>query len=55
MTTRTGPAFDELVTFDTEPCETCDTGIATMTCFDGIRRCRTCVTIYASVMGWNQR
>ena len=35
-----------------EPCDTCSTGIAWMLCFDGFRRCRTCVYQFAEDMGW---
>lgn len=46
------PDVDELLGADVEPCETCGTGISTMTCYDEIRRCKTCVISLAESRGW---
>lgn len=39
---------------DPEPCDDCDTGISYMVCYDGIRRCRTCVNNLAAAHGWDR-
>lgn len=38
---------------DPEPCDDCDTGIQYLICFDGVRRCHSCVWAYAEKNGWN--
>ena len=35
-----------------EPCDDCDTGIAYINCYDGVRRCRNCVHVLAREKGW---
>lgn len=47
-------AYDELKFRDPEPCDTCRTGVMLFVCFDGVRRCRRCVRIYAEERGWDQ-
>lgn len=39
---------------DPEPCDDCDTGIRYVTGFDGVRRCRNCVHVFAAERGWDK-
>jgi hypothetical protein len=46
--------FDALIPVDPEPCDTCDTGICYMHCWDRKRRCRNCVQELARKFGWDK-
>lgn len=37
---------------DPEPCDDCDTGICYIWSYDDVRRCKNCVHVYATKMGW---
>ncbi len=43
---------DQGMEISLEPCDTCETGIAKMVCFDGKRRCRTCILRFSESQGW---
>lgn len=45
--------MDELFVFDPEPCDTCRTGVMLFVCYDGVRRCKKCIKVYADERGWN--
>lgn len=45
---------DVIIDVDPEPCETCDTGIQYMKCWDGRVRCRNCVQSLARKMEWDK-
>lgn len=46
--------IDAIMPVNPEPCETCETGIEYITCWDGRKRCRNCVQDYARKMGWDK-
>lgn len=46
--------FDVIMPVDPEPCQTCDTGIVYINCWDGKARCRNCVQSLGSRLGWNK-
>lgn len=48
------PLRDEILTFDPEPCDTCDIGISKFRCYDNLRRCQACITALAIEKGWNE-
>lgn len=33
---------------DYEPCDTCNTGLMKLECFDGLRRCEKCIAKFAA-------
>ncbi len=52
--TETDDLIDALINVDPEPCQTCDTGIVYIHCWDHKARCRNCVQTVARELGFDK-